>query len=959
MANSVPGVRTNVPTGQAHQQGPIPLPLVATLPPAAQAQQNQQLLAQFPQMMRSVQAAAQGAPASPVAVVIAPIGQSTDRLQIKVHTPGAGDASAAQAVCVAVTAYIRSCCGDGVIQSTLGGITLKPLDDAARKKVDAALHDLNTLGALVQHLGGNTQTFTQLLQRPKWTAELQAFTGDQPKVAMHQVGNTVLVVVSAHADENSLVAAANLLFAASGNEQAMSLLCEAILKGESSNLFEIAQPFVAGMLQGHFPADASRAAGALRCVMWSHITLNDFAPCMRKAVERLFHAECPKEALSLALRQLPDETRMSRKVDLLKIVFAVALQVRNTDIAQAALNALGELDGALAQAAYDMCAEQAKASNQQATQECDPHRQALEEANFTFEIDLETGALTSQSKFDPAVHTDNLLGYAGAVIQASADPHFIAQFATRVAEFLIGHFAALPRAAKLQLAGVCAKLIDKAHSPGAIVQKLQQAIEAELLSSAIAAAKQASSAKDGLNALVWLLTHKDRLFGSLQSSGTGVEQMITAALTELGAPADFEHTIDEAAARATLKASLSPSIDTLLKLIQETRSTPDSEPTQASRRCYVALVGNTVHLDVLNLPQLLDGPQRTDREDAGWLIQQSALESILNGMQFMLSAGADPVQLAYLHNAVIDALVTQNGKRKLYEAEARWCNQTVKAMQEDQAMLAEVWKADRQAIQWLYLLGLTQNLWLTQTKDVPDAISLLKEICQKPGTTLDRRLATTIRRMLKDLLDTVFDPVRMRLAGDVVALYGSLPTAPELSDDPLPLPLKQLGKLIQAYKSALNRNVSPQRPDPGVGDLNVLRGILTALVGNGSQDAATAFLTDIAQITECHVRSVVFSGYERLLPQALQVAQIADTGFVPTHGPSLAFIGYVHLAKLLHTQNDLKGMLLMLVAALAHLPTDAAARRSVLPEFTDFINSLRQAGELPDPLAQLMREKGV
>ena len=101
MAINQPGVRTNVPTAQAHQRGPIPLPLVATLPQAAHPQQNQQLLAQFPQMMNSLQHAAQGAPTSPVAVVVAPLGNSTGRFEIKVHTSGAGDTSAVSGAVVA------------------------------------------------------------------------------------------------------------------------------------------------------------------------------------------------------------------------------------------------------------------------------------------------------------------------------------------------------------------------------------------------------------------------------------------------------------------------------------------------------------------------------------------------------------------------------------------------------------------------------------------------------------------------------------------------------------------------------------------------------------------------------------------------------------------------------------------------------------------------------------------
>lgn len=939
MAVNQQGVRTNLPTMQANQQGliPLPPPLVATLPPAAQTQQNQQLLAQFPQMMRSLQhAVAQGALASPVAVVIAPIEQSTDRFEIKVHTPGAGDASAAQAVCVAVTAYIRSRCGDDVIQSTLGGIILKPLDDAVRTKVDAALHDLNTLGALVQHLGGNTQTFTQLLQRPEWTAELHAFTGDQPKVAMHQVGKTVLVVVNAHADVNALVAAANLLFAANGNEQAMSVLCEAILKGDSSNPFEIAQPFVAGLLQGHFPADASRAAGALRCVMWSHTTLKDFALCMRKAVERLFHAGCPKEALNLALRRLPDESRMSRKVDLLKIVFEVALQVRNTDVAQAALNALGELDGALADAAHAMCAEQATASNQQATQECDPHRQAFEEAGFTFKIDLETGALTPPLKFDPAMHTYDLLGYASALIEASADPHFIAQFAAPVTEFLIGHFAVLPQAAKLQLAGVCAKLIDKAHSPGAIVQKLQQAVEAELLSSAIAAAKQASSAKEGVNALVWLLTHKDRLFGSLRGSGADVEKMITAALMELGVPKDFEHTINENSVQATLKAALSPSIDILLKLIQESQLAPKSGLTQASRRCYVALVGNTVRLDVLKLPHLLE--QHLSVVKGSWPELEPVLQAVVDGMQLMLSGGADPAQLAYAHGAVIDALVELYGAEWVNADAVDWSKRTIRAMQEDRAMLAAVSKADPQAIQWVTLIATTLISYSNSAEQL--AVDLLKQICLKPGTTLDRRIETTIKELLHRLLFyTVVSPKNAPVAGQLVALYGTLVALA----DTRPLPLNRgLLTLMNTFVAKLNARSNPNHsPDPGVGDFDVLRGILTGLICDSKDRVHVAwgpvhteqtFLSSVAQSTE---------------------------GLVPSRGLSLAFVGYVHLAKKLHAKDDSKGMLQMLVAALAHLPTDAAERAQVLSEFTDFINSLRRSGDLPDQLAQLMREKGV
>jgi len=931
MANSVPGVRNTAPT---HQQGPIPLPLVATLPPAAQAQQNQQLLAQFPQMMRSVQTAAQGAPASPVAVVIAPIEQSTDRFEIKVHTQGAGDASAAQAVCLAVTACIRSRCGD-VIQATLRGITLKPLDDAARKKVDAALHDLNTLGALLQHLGGDTKAFIQLLQRPEWTAELQAFTGDQPKVAMQQVGKTVLVVVNAHADVNSLVATANLLFAANGNEQAMSLLCEAILKSDSGNLFQVTQPFVAGLLQGHFPANASRATGALRCVMWIHTPLKDFAPCMRKAVERLFHAGCPKEALSLALRRLPDENRMSRKVDLLKIVFDVALQARNTDVAQAALNALGELDGPLAQAAHDMCAEQAKASNQQATQECDPHRQALEEAGFTFEIELETRALTSQSKFDPATHAHDLLGYASAVIEASADPHFIAQFAAPVAEVLIGHFAALPQAAKLQLASVCAKLIDKARSPGAIVQKLQQAIEAELLRSAIAAAKQASSAKEAVNALVWLLAHNDRLFGSLQSSGTDVEQMITSALTQLGVPKDFEHTINESAAQATLKAALSPSIDVLLKLIQESRSASKSGLTQASRQCYVALVGNTVGLDVLKLPHLLE--QHLSVVKGSWPELEPVLQAVVDGMQLMLSGGADPAQLAHVHGAVIDALVELYGAEWVNADAVDWSKRTIKAMQEDKAMLAAVSKADPQAVQWVTLIAMALTSYSNSAEQL--AVELLEQVCLKPGTTLDRRIETMTKELLHRLLfNTFVSPKNALVAGQLVALYGTLVALA----DTRPLPLNRgLLNLMNTFVGKLNSRSSPSFPDPGVGDFNVLRGILTGLVRDskdrihvawGPVHTEQTFLSSVAQSTE---------------------------GLVPSKGLSLAFIGYVHLAKKLHAMNDSRGMLEMLVAALAHLPTDAAERAQVLPDFTDFINSLRRSGDLPDQLAHLMREKGV
>ena len=86
MAINQPGVRPSVSTGQAHQQGPIPLPLVATLPPA-QAQQNQHLLQQFRQLTSSLQLAAQGKPPSPVTVLVkvlvTPVGHGADRVEVR------------------------------------------------------------------------------------------------------------------------------------------------------------------------------------------------------------------------------------------------------------------------------------------------------------------------------------------------------------------------------------------------------------------------------------------------------------------------------------------------------------------------------------------------------------------------------------------------------------------------------------------------------------------------------------------------------------------------------------------------------------------------------------------------------------------------------------------------------------------------------------------------------------
>ena len=929
MAINQPGVRTNVPTAQAHQQGPIPLPLVATLPPAAQAQQNQQLLAQFPRLRDSLEAAAPDAPASPVAVVIAPLGKSTNCFEIKVHTSGAGDASASQAVSSAVAAYIIRRCGGDVVQSTLGGITLKPLDGPARAKVDAALQELNTLGALVQHLGGNAQTFTKLLERPDWAADLQAFTGDQPKVALQQVGNKVLVVVNPHADVDSLVAAARLLFAANGNEQAMSLLCEALLKSDDSNSSAVTQQFVAGLSKGHFPASASRATKALIEVAvteWFHVTGKDFAVCMNKAVQALFAAGYPQGASSLVIRAAHGQCPIGHKIALLKIVFDVALQVRDTRTASFALGGLAEL-GDDAQAVHAECVEQVKVSNQLATMEWSPHRQALEQAGFKFEFGFH-GALTSQSNFDPAAHTDALLGYAAELVDASLDPHFTARFAAPVAEFLIGHFAALPQAAKLELARICANLIDKA---GPTVQKLQQAIEAELLQSAITAAKQAGSPKASVNALVWLLGQKDQLFGSLQSAGTDVEKMITAALLELGVPEDFEHTIDEKAARATLKTAMSPTFDILLDLFKNSSLACTSPLTQASRLCFAAV--NTASFELVQMRHQLDALPLQSEEQ--WQKLQQAFQEVFGAMKHMM--GATPAQLASVHGSVIDAIVelAERGTEGSVRGVMSWCSKALEALENDQAMLASVSKADPRAVQWLSMAVISVTLPSKRATEQSSMLGEFEAICRGPGATLDRRLDAAIRLLLKALLEhrdpqlRIVPQLQVSQAVQLVVLHASLAAHEAAWVDAQPLPLTCLGSCTDFYKGQLKPS---RRPDPERGDLNVLRGILTELSRHDVQ-LAQKFLSELTQIP----------GGE----------------FGPSMGASLAFIGYVHLANLLHAKNDAKGMLQMLMAALAHLPTDGAERHRVLPAFSDFIKKLRQVRELPDPLARLMREKGL
>lgn len=202
MANNlVPGLRHTTPNMQAHQAANA-LPLVATLP--AGHAQNQQLLQQFPQL--ALQLAAQGAAPSPVTVLVT--AKAPDRVEIRVQTTGT---ASSDQVMQAITKHIRSSCGAMVQPAPGGFIVVKTPNEGTQKALEAALKSVNTLSALVQHLGGNTTaTFVKLLERTDCAQALQAFTGNPPQVVLQPVDNQVRVVVMPEAQEESLVAAASL-----------------------------------------------------------------------------------------------------------------------------------------------------------------------------------------------------------------------------------------------------------------------------------------------------------------------------------------------------------------------------------------------------------------------------------------------------------------------------------------------------------------------------------------------------------------------------------------------------------------------------------------------------------------------------------------------------------------------------------------------------------------------------
>ena len=507
---------------------------------------------------------------------------------------------------------------------------------------------------------------------------------------------------------------------------------------------------------------------------------------MQKMMQALLAQGHPDVALELALTQwsgqgldamLAEPAKIGMRVEMLKMVFDLAMKTRNGQVAEAAINALEE-QGAGAKDAYESCEMQVDAHNEASLDDpesmVDEHRAALTQADFSIAFnDLESGSLKVTSKFDAAKHADLLLNYAEAVADASLGNRHATRFGLPVAQFMLNHFEELPPAAQVRLAGVCAKLIDKADSPNAMVQKLQLAIEHQLLKSAIGAAVQAgkssSSSKNnpGVSALVWLLVNKDQLFGALQGSGIDVAAEITKALTALGATGivlDVE--VDANAARATLRSALSTSLEVLLQLFTHSRQAATSPLTESSRQCCTTLGGNAPSFAIIVLQQQLKLPLASAEQ---WQRLQATFQDLLEGMAKMVTAKAPPALLASIHSAVVDALVQLAEQNQTTPDVISWCISTLQALAKEGDMLALVSQASPQAQQGLQLaLIFAQTIQFTATDldamhsfdarelraRLGNANEQLQTICKSPGTTLDRRLEATLRLVIATELKT-------------------------------------------------------------------------------------------------------------------------------------------------------------------------------------------------------------
>ena len=925
-----------------------PVTLAAELPPNL-LQANSQLLAQFPNVARTLRAGT--SEARPPTIVFSVVPGHHGNAGFVVHVPPsieAQDPQFSHKLCFALQDAVKH----GAVDT------------------DRRYGQINTAALLLHHFGCDFRILLDLVKDDSLHDLCAPFVGEEPVFQLYQhegqINFAVVHIGYGDVARSQVQRCLAVLDKAGRSTVGLALLAELIQTKskygvEAYGPYALCEMYVTRVLAGgdlaNTPA-ATKAVGTMAAAvdnLKKHFTGGPEAPF--RLCEPLLVRLCSKESCHPALawkllQHLCPYGFVNKKDEecvALESLFQAAMREGAHEPAEGAINALLEMTVSSAEAAHQRCLGllQEHEANRP-LDDANPHRQTLRAAGFEFrfawssdtgreqsafvlhptamvrEDPIETAVKTGQAptalktdepltKFVGAQHGRALVDFALSLVDPATRGGLACRYLVAVAEFLLQQHAALPQAAQAVVLGkltntvvrmICAQCqsarkLGPASTPS-IAASLPMFVEAQTLSFAMSRVQELAEAgdEDGMDNLIrWVQQHKQQLFGHLPAS------ILPHGLRSSEGSEPDSSMVDEGQALLEMMPLSSRLTELIAELVESDALSHAPDVAAALFGYWTAFTGSGELGYHKTRVQHVASATVQSRSPQAWATMKSVAEHARQALlDFAARGGAGSPAAVDLFGSVIDLVA---GAANAPNEVSAWAIQFLEDLGRDQELLASLSQVASNAAIWPRLGSTALLLGKDQ---FATAYGTLVACASTHGVTWDARLAVAFEMTLKHCL-------AKGLHAEAIALF-------------------------MIRKDCVDRSVAAHQPQSQRLDvwtlLSLISVIRDALVertypGVSRDDALCALLVELlVQVPELAVARL-----DAVLSSAV------GTSTVALEHPTLATRVYLEFAKHFFAQGDRAAMLQAFSNAMANVPDDEDARVEVKVLCEEFMASVQ------------------
>lgn len=927
-----------------------PVTLAAELPPNLM-QANSQLLAQFPNVARTLKAGT--SEARPSTIVFSVVPGHHGNAGFLVHVPPsieAQDPQFAEKLCFALQDAVKH-----------GGVD-----------TDRRYGQINTAALLLHHFGCDFRILLDLVKDDHSLHDLcSPFVSEEPVFQLYQhegqINFAVVHIGYGDVAQSQMQRCLAVLDKAGRSTVGLALLAELIQTKskygvEAYGPYALCEMYVTRVLAGSDLANPAAATKAVETMVAAvdnlkkHFTGGPEAPF--KLCGPLLVRLCSKESCHPALawkllQHLCPYGFVNKKDEecvALEALFQAAMREGAHEPAEGAINALLEMTVSSAEAAHQRCLSllQEHEANRP-LDEANPHRQTLRAAGFEFrfawssdkgraqsafvlyptamvrEDPIETAVKTGQAptalktdepptKFVGAQHGRALVDFALSLMGPAARGGLACRYLVAVAEFLLQHHAALPQAAQAVVLGkltntvvqtICAQCqsarkLGPASTPS-IGASLPMFVEAQTLGFAMFRVQELAEAgdEDGMDNLIrWVQQHKQQLFGHLPAS------ILPHALQSAEGAEPDSSMVDEDNARVEMMPLSSRLIDLVAELVESDALSHAPDVAAALFGYWTAFTGSGELGYHKTRVQHVASATVQSRSPQAWATMKSVAEHARQALLDSAARGnAGSPAAVDLFGSLID-LVAGAENAPTNEVSA-WAIQFHEDLGRDQELLGSLSQIEPNATIWPQLGSTALLLGKNQFATVH---GILVASALTHGAMWDARLSVAFETTLKHCL-------AKGLHAEAIGLFM---IRKDCIDQSVAAPQPQSQRLdVWTLLSLISviRDSLVERTYPGVSRDDALCALLVEL------------LVQAPELAAARLDAVLSS--------------TVGTSTVASEHPTLASRVHLEFAKHFFAQGDRAAMLRAFSDAMANVPDDEDARVEVKLLCEEFMASVQ------------------